>query len=210
MIVIRSILVPQNQRKKLEIDQSYGYGAISDNVRKCMHACAFLCSQLWSPSDQASITKLESVAKNFTSQIAELRDVDYWDRLEALKLYSQERRRERYQIIFIWKALQGHVQGYSIQSWQSPRRGRLVQVSPYHQQSPAAVRRAREASLSVRGARLFNLIPRELRDTFTVSVEQFKAGLDPWLENIPDQPTIPGRVRAAASNSLIDQTALKR
>ena len=168
------------------------------------------CSQLWSPSDQASITKLESVARHFTSQIAELQDVDYWDRLKALKLYSQERRRERYQIIFIWKVLQGHVQGYPIQSWQSPRRGRLVQVSPYHQQSAAAVRRAREASLSVRGAHLFNLIPRELRDTFTGSVEHFKAGLDSWLENIPDQPTISGRQRAAASNSLIDQTALKR
>ena len=35
MIVIRSLFVPWNQRKKLEFDQSYGYGGISNNVRKC-------------------------------------------------------------------------------------------------------------------------------------------------------------------------------
>ena len=85
----------------------------------------------------------------------------------------------------------------------------MINISNYKQQAPAAVRNAREASLSVRGARLFNLLPRELRDTFTGSVDQFKSRLDSWLETVPDQPTIPGRPRAAASNSLIDQTALR-
>ena len=52
MIVIRSVLVPRNQRKKLEFDLSYGYGAISDNVRKCtkwalfVHFGAFLLNTL--------------------------------------------------------------------------------------------------------------------------------------------------------------------
>ena len=64
------------------------------------------CSQLWSPSDQASIGKLESVARNFTSQIHGMDGLDYWERLHSLHLYSQERRRERYQIIFLWKVAQ--------------------------------------------------------------------------------------------------------
>ena len=59
------------------------------------------CSQLWSPADQAAISKLESVSRNFTAQIAGLEEADYWERLKLLRMYSQERRRERYRIIFI-------------------------------------------------------------------------------------------------------------
>ena len=61
--------------------------------------------------------------------------------------------------------------------------------------------------MKVQGAQLFNLIPRDLRDRTTGTVEQFKAGLDSWLSSVPDQPTIPGRLRAANSNSLLDQAA---
>jgi hypothetical protein len=40
------------------------------------------------------------------------------------------------------------------------------------------------------------------------TLTQFKAGLDAWLATIPDEPTVPGRQRAAVTNSLLDQTAL--
>ena len=43
-------------------------------------------SQLWSPSDQASIGSLESVASHFTAQIDGMSDLDYWERLVALRL----------------------------------------------------------------------------------------------------------------------------
>ena len=163
------------------------------------------CSQLWSPADQASISRLESLARHFTAQVAGLEDLDYWERLKALRMYSQERRRERYRIIFIWKVLQGYVQGYNLQWKQSPRRGRLIEVAQYHCEAPAAVKKAREASLSVQGAKLFNLLPRHIRDMDTGTTDQFKSELDSWLGNIPDQPTIPGRQRSSATNSLVDQ-----
>ena len=166
------------------------------------------CSQLWSPNDQGSIARLESVARNFTSQIAGLEGKDYWERLKSLKLYSQERRRERYQIIFLWKVAQGLVQGYHVEFYSSDRRGRLAVVRPYKTRAPVQVRRAREASLSVKGARLFNSIPRELRDMSHGKVESFKHGLDMWLSQIPDQPTIPNCQRAAVTNSLLDQIML--
>ena len=165
------------------------------------------CSQLWSPSDQASILKIENVARHFTSQVAGLEGQDYWERLSSLRMYSQERRRERYQIIFVWKVLQGHVQGYTLTCSDHPRRGRYVNISPYKRTSPSAVRNAREATLSVRGAGLFNLLPRALRDTQSGTVDQFKAQLDKWLELVPDQPTVPGRQRAAKTNSLLDQVS---
>ena len=74
--------------------------------------------------------------------------------------------------------------------------------------SPTAVKRAREASLQVKGARLFNLVPKDIRDMKAVTVDTFKAGLDAWLATIPDQPTVPGRQRAALTNSLIDQVVV--
>ena len=163
------------------------------------------CSQLWSPSDQGNIARLESVAKNFTSQVGGLDGLDYWERLGALNMYSQERRRERYQIIFIWKVSQLLVKGYSIPFKQNPRRGRLVDLPPVVGGCPAAVARAHEASLRVKGAKLFNLLPMELRGLDGVMVDTFKSGLDAWLGTVPDQPTIPGRKRAAASNSLVNQ-----
>ena len=137
-----------------------------------------------------------------------MKDMDYWERLQSLHLYSQERRRERYQVIFLWKVLQGLVQGYTVTTQHSPRRGRVVEIPAYCRNAPAPVRRAREASLSVKGARLFNILPRDLRDTSTGTVEQFKGRLDDWLSNVPDQPTIPGRQRAADTNSLLDQVKM--
>ena len=175
-------------------------------IWKCLIHCKLdYTSQLWSPSDQASISALESVARHFTSKIDGMAGLDYWERLHSLRLYSQERRRERYQIIFLWKVAQGLVQGYKASFVQSARRGRLMVLAPLCNQAPAAVKNARESSLQVKGAKLFNSIPRELRDTFTGTTDSFKARLDEWLSTIPDQPTVPGRQRAAGSNSILDQ-----
>ena len=166
------------------------------------------CSVLWSPCDQGSIARLESVARHFSAQVAGMEDMDYWERLSALQLYSQERRRERYAIIFLWKVAEQLVGGYTVDFVHNPRRGRVAVVHPSAPHlASSAVKRAREASLHVKGARLFNLIPKELRD-MAGTVEQFKAGLDNWLVTIPDQPTISGRQRAAVTNSLLDQVPM--
>ena len=86
------------------------------------------CSQLWSPSDQTNITKLENPLKNFTATIAGLEGLDYWDRLKLLRIYSQERRRKRYAILLIWKISQGLVDEYGINFTHSPRRDCIAQV----------------------------------------------------------------------------------
>ena len=83
-----------------------------------------------------------------------------------------------------------------------------MQLSTLNNSAPASVRRARESSLKVKGARLFNAIPQDLRDMSVGTQDKFKARLDEWLATIPDQPTIPGRARAAATNSLLDQVQL--
>ena len=113
-------------------------------------------------------------------------------------------------MIFLWKIAEGLVKGYSIDFTHCDigRRGRMALPKPYIRTAPAAVRRARESSLGVKGCRLFNLLPAELRSMTGCSVNTFKKHLDEFLATVPDQPTVSGMTRAADTNSLIDQLAM--
>ena len=168
------------------------------------------CSQLWSPRDQYSINRLESVQRQFISQIRDfnLTGLNYWEKLSYLRVYSQERRRERYQICFIWKLSQGLVEGYQIKWQHSPRRGRMAIPNNIPLKAPAKVKKARERSLGVHGARLFNLLPPNLRNENSGDFLLFKNHLDTFLSGIPDEPTTHGLARAAVSNSLLDQVPI--
>ena len=114
-------------------------------------------------------------------------------------------------MIFLWKIAEGLVSGYEIEfsELDNGRRGRTALPRPYIRTAPAAVRRARESSLSVKGCRLFNLLPPEVRSMSGCSVEMFKKGVDDFLSEVPDQPTVSGLTRAATTNSLIDQLAIQ-
>ena len=87
------------------------------------------------------------------------------------------------------------------------RRGLLREVKNTRKNSPASIRNARDASLGVKGAKIFNLLPITLRNMNdpNLKVEDFKRELDNFLSMIPDEPTIPNRTRAADSNSLLHQ-----
>ena len=166
------------------------------------------CSQLWSPSDQTSINQLESVQRHLVNRICDKRltGLNYWEKLSELHLYSQERRRERYQVIFLWKISQGMVSGYSINfSHTMGRRGRYAIPKEVVRAAPSIVKNARERSLGVRGAIIFNLLPEHLRSMNTDHIDMFKNHLDVFLLSIPDQPTMTGLGRAAESNSLLHQ-----
>ena len=69
------------------------------------------------------------------------------------------------------------------------------------------MRNARRSSLAHQGAELFNMLPRGLRDLSSARVELFKCNLNAFLTDIPDEPTVPERQRAAATNSLLDWLA---
>ena len=78
------------------------------------------------------------------------------------------------------------VKGYKMDFMYSPRRGWSATPKPISKSAPASVRKAREGSLAVKGAALFNICPRELRDM----ASGHQDSLDAWLQTIPDQPTI--------------------
>ena len=65
------------------------------------------CSQLYNPSKVSQIQQLEMVQRSFLRKIDGMNGLDYWKQLQALKINSLKRRRERYQIIYVWKILEG-------------------------------------------------------------------------------------------------------
>ncbi len=149
------------------------------------------CSQLWCPSKKGDIQLLEEVQKSFTRKMRIGDRKNYWNRLSSLHLYSLERRRERYRIIYVWKILEGAVPNLTqnrIRSSTTPRNGRFCIVPRIKNNLPANLRDQREGSLSVNGTLLFNKLPKEIRNLKGVSLAVFKEKLDEFLGTVPDEP----------------------
>ena len=66
-------------------------------------------SQLLSPHLVKHIDQLEKIQRSFTKHITGMQSLEYNERLVSLKLYSLQRRRERYCIIHVWKIIEGLV-----------------------------------------------------------------------------------------------------
>ena len=169
------------------------------------------CCQLWSPWKVGDKQRLEGVQRFFTSKIPAVNHLDYWGRLQALHLYSLERRRERYTVIYIYKILNGSViNNINLQTTVHQRLGRLCHIERVHTRSSTRVKTLKDNALTTRGARLFNALPKYLRDNNYTSLEQFKTHLDKFLQTVPDQPKLPHYHLRAAGNSIIDQLAQLR
>ena len=89
------------------------------------------CSVLWSPSAVGLIQRLEEIQKSFLKQIKGT-PKKYWESLKQLKIYSLQRRRERYCIIYHWKILENRVPNINdaFKSKDHPRLGRMC-ISKY-------------------------------------------------------------------------------
>ena len=167
------------------------------------------CSQLWTPHRVGDIQKIESLFRSFSSKIYPISELNYWDRLSALKMYSQERRMERYRIIYTWKILEGIAPNVGIKSYTSTRQGRLCWVPLIKQCASGKIRAIREGSLQIRGPQLFNSLPVNIRRQTGCYVTSFKHKLDKYLQNIPDKPKIPGYTIETDTNSVTSMRSFR-
>ena len=182
-------------------------------------------SILWSPVTQEHISLIESVQNNFLRQIPSPdpdQNMDYWDRLKLFKLYSMQRRRERYAIIYVWKVIHDtypnpglHLNQTTADHSLHPNQGIQVNI---HQRNDITAHHntnlpkwLHNKSILETCCNLFNILPPHLRRTLGKEEEpclsSFKAKLDDWIARIPDQPMTPGRFRPARTNSLKHQAA---
>ena len=168
------------------------------------------CSQLYMPGQAKSMQAIEKLMYDYTSRIPEFREQNYWMRLSSLKMNSQERRMERYRIIYIWKVLESLVPNCGVHlTNENPRLGRKCKIPRLEPNGRRAIQTLREQSFQVNGARLFNCLPKLIREERR-DQEDFKCKLDTFLSSIPDQPRIGNlvptavcRLTAKQSNSLL-------
>ena len=159
------------------------------------------CCPLWSPSSVGQISSIESVQRSFTSKILGLEDLNYWERLKELRLFSLQRRRERYSIILMWQIQKGLIPNcIKAPFFTSERRG-TTSVRPRGTSKFASVNTLLHNSFSSNGPALFNLVPPSIRSID--SLASFKSSLDAWLMKFPDTPPSPGYV-PANRNSIME------
>ena len=167
-------------------------------------------SQVWCPVIISQISQVENVLRHYTDRIKGLENYNYWERLKILKIYSQQRRFERYIINYIWKIKIGMVPNYGINFDTSSRRGTIVKIPNLSSEVKLSVKTLREQSLTYHGGNMFNILPYEIRE-FIGGVNEFKLLLDEFLATIPDQPHGPGlypepinRLTCINSNAIVD------
>lgn len=160
----------------------------------------YACS-LWSPHLVKHISAIESVQRSVTAKISGLENLNYWERLQKLNLFSLQRRRERYDIIHLWKIHKGIIQNdLNINFYDTPRYGWRCRRNNI-QSRQRQLSTIRYNAFSSRAAALFNNVPKMVKNTDSLSV--FKNRLDKHLKKIPDLPPVQGYV-TSNKNSILD------
>ena len=172
------------------------------------------CSQLYQPIQSSNLQRIENLQKVYTKRIPEVREKNYWERLKMLKMNSQQRRMERYRIIYTWKILENLAPNCDINIHESlsERAGRKCSIPKIKTKTRQSVKSLREQSFQVHGPQLFNCLPAYIRNKTKCGVLEFKELLDNFLTKIPDQPKVGTLVpstcnqfNSSPSNSLVDQ-----
>ena len=166
------------------------------------------CSQLFNPSSRKQ--QLEMIQRSFLRKINGECNLNYWEQLQTFKISSLERWRERYQIVYVWKILEGLVPNFPDSSKITPRYNDRCGRSCYQRSiNRNSVQQLRCNSLSIHGVQVFNALPRKVRDLRDCTKEKFKSNLD-FLKRIPDELQIPGytAIRRSSSNSILDMKHL--
>ena len=134
---------------------------------------------------------VEKAQRSFTRFISGMKGLSYTEILTVLRLYSLQRRRERYIIIYVWKILEGLVPNLfpPICTKESSRRGRTFITSHIN---VGRLGTLEYNSFRWRVIRLFNKLPLLLRNVTVCSVHSFKKKLDFYLSTVPDFPCEPG------------------
>ena len=157
------------------------------------------CSVLWSPTKIYDIQRLEQLQWSFLKKIKGNQNLNYWQCLSNYRMFSLQRRRERYMIIYVWKIIEHHVPNINnlITVTQNARLGRKCVIC-------SSNNKKKDQQITGIGIALFNLMPKHIRDSNN-SIESFKKALDEFLLKLPDEAHVPGHPpRRSKSKSLLD------
>ena len=165
-------------------------------------------SLIWTPCMEAGELKAqEQPLRQYSRRIKGLENLNYWQRLKRLKLLSSERRNERYRLFYVWKSLMGLVPSLNFKLKTDLRHGPKIVI----ENMTGCIRRVqtlRERTVYIAGAKIFNSMPRYIRE-FKGEFAEFKKTVDQYLSEVPDCPLLEGYIshnldrNLRMSNSLI-------
>jgi hypothetical protein len=159
------------------------------------------CCPVWDPNAIGDIQTIEHVQRNFTRRISTCKDLNYWERLEKLKLQSLQRRRERYIIIHTWKIMHGLAPNdICMEFHEHQRLGMKIKIPPLNAKAQKSVATKYDNSFGVKAAKLWNIIPKDVKDK--TILEHFKVALGNFLSKFPDNPPTKG-YSTTNDNSLL-------
>ena len=161
------------------------------------------CCEVWCPHLIKHINCIEQVQRFFTNRISGLKHLNYWERLENLKLMSLQRRREKLIILHVWKIKNDIYPNSSDLSFKLHKRTNSMKaiIKPLSRVKGRLLT-TYDASFTIRACRLWNTLPSQL--TQLTSMSAFKSQLNKFLIEIPDRPPLPGYPHVN-NNSLIEQ-----
>ena len=91
----------------------------------------------------------------------------------------------------------------------SERRGLTCRIPAINQMATTRVKTLKEESFIVHGPKLFNAVPKELRE-FSGTLCTFKIRLDKFLKSINDKPALPHYAQSSTGNCLLEQISQLR
>jgi hypothetical protein len=105
--------------------------------------------------------------------------------------------------MYTWKVLEGLVPNITENKIQiqtsynnTNRRGRLCHIPTYiDKKAKHSIKSIFDNSFCVRGPKLFNKLPEDLRNMSVVPFETFKKGLDKCLSMVDDKPLVYGYIK---------------
>ena len=158
-------------------------------------------SPIWSPYEIGEIQRIEAIQRSFTAKIESCQHLNYWQRLEHLGLYSLQRRRDRFRILYMWKVYKGLAPDHlNLDFKNSLRRGPYVE-RPLGKSASKTVNTSIFHSCTSSAVSLFSATPKFVKEQTTL--EAVKRELDHFLTKIPDRPPIKGYGRQT-DNGLLD------
>ena len=126
--------------------------------------------------------------------------MNYWERLKRLKIPSLQRRRERYQIIHIWKIAESIIPNdLGLHFYDTPRFGLKCRIPAYNPRQ-RHLSTLKYDSFFTKGPSLFNILPEKIKSSKSLAI--FKSNLQKFLDNIPDNPPTPNYF-AINDNSIL-------
>ena len=76
-----------------------------------------------------AMNELENLQRHFTNRIPSAKSMNYWwTRLSHLQMLSQQRRLERYRVIYTWKVIEGLVPNCGLEADMKPRLERTCSI----------------------------------------------------------------------------------